>query len=187
LGGRECIAATLLLFRFHADSNRSKRGEVGGMTWAQIDLPGRVWTLPGSRAKNKVEHQSETAVSILKAIPRTAGCNFVFTANGKGAFKGHHLLKPRLDKLMPTVTPKVMHDIRRTVATGMAKLGVTLPVVEKLLNHVSGSFAVIVGVYQLFDYADQKRAAVELWAKHIEQISTGVGVGNNVVPLHGSR
>jgi hypothetical protein len=64
----------------------------------------------------------------------------------------------------------VIHDIRRSVASGMARLGVNLPVIEKLLNHVSGSFAGIVGVYQRHDFADEKRAALDLWAKHIGEI-----------------
>jgi integrase len=64
-----------------------------------------------------------------------------------------------------------MHDIRRTVATGMAKLGINLPVIEKLLNHVSGSFAGIVGVYQRHSFADEKRTAMDAWAQHVEAMN----------------
>jgi integrase len=158
--------------------------------WSEIDLAAKLWTLPGARAKNGKEHSiplSKAVCSILKSISRIKGCDFVFTVNGRGAFTGHHNIKRRIDKLIPPGTPPwVLHDIRRTVATGMAALGVALPVVERLLNHVSGSFAGIVGVYQRFDYAEQKRGAVELWAQHIERLVTGEA-GDNVVPLRHGR
>jgi len=66
--------------------------------------------------------------------------------------------------------PFVIHDLRRSVASGMARLGVNLPVIERVLNHVSGSFAGIVGVYQRHDFADEKRAALERWAAHLAKV-----------------
>ena len=64
----------------------------------------------------------------------------------------------------------VIHDIRRTVATNLQKLGVRLEVTEAVLNHVSGSRSGIVGVYQRHDYADEKRQALEAWAHRLETI-----------------
>ena len=69
--------------------------------------------------------------------------------------------------------PWRLHDLRRTVASGMARLGINLPVIEKVLNHSSGSFAGIVGVYQKHDFADEKRAALETWGRHIEGLISG--------------
>ncbi len=63
--------------------------------------------------------------------------------------------------------------MRRTVASGMARLGVALPVIEKCLNHISGSFAGIVGVYQRHTFKDEKRAAFDVWAQHVEVIVSG--------------
>jgi hypothetical protein len=65
-----------------------------------------------------------------------------------------------------------LHDMRRTVASGMARLGMNLPVIEKVLSHSSGSFAGIVGVYQRHDFADEKRAALEAWGRHVEALVT---------------
>jgi hypothetical protein len=79
-----------------------------------------------------------------------------------------------------------LHDIRRTVASGMARLGVNLPVIEKLLNHVSGSFAGIVGVYQRHSFADEKRAAMAAWARHVEAIVSGNATAN-IIELRGGR
>jgi hypothetical protein len=66
--------------------------------------------------------------------------------------------------------PFVVHDIRRSVASGMARLGINLPVIEKVLNHVSGSFAGIVGGYRRHDFADEKRQAMEKWASHLAKV-----------------
>jgi hypothetical protein len=55
----------------------------------------------------------------------------------------------------------------------MAGLGVSLPVTEKVLNHISGSFSGIVSVYQKHDFADEKRQALDLWAAHVDSLITG--------------
>jgi hypothetical protein len=62
----------------------------------------------------------------------------------------------------------------------MARLGVNLPIIEKVLNHRSGSFGGIVGVYQRHDFAAEKRAALQRWAGHVEQVISGKSVD---VPL----
>jgi integrase len=63
-----------------------------------------------------------------------------------------------------------LHDLRRTMASGMARLGVSLPVIEKILNHTSGSFRGVVGIYQRHSYADEKRAALDLWGTHVARL-----------------
>jgi integrase len=156
------------------------------MEWKEIDLEAKLWTLPGVRAKNSIEHViplSDQAVEILKALPRIAGSDFVFTINGRSPICGTHLVKRRIDKLAPPMPSWVLHDIRRTVASGMARLGINLPVIEKLLNHVSGSFAGIVGVYQRHSFSDEKRAAMQAWARHVEAVTSGELA--TVVPFRG--
>jgi integrase len=68
------------------------------------------------------------------------------------------------------IRPWVLHDLRRSAASGMARLGVDLPVIEKVLNHVSGSFGGIAGVYQRHSFAAEKRAALQAWANLVETI-----------------
>jgi integrase len=163
-----------------------RRSEVAGVCWSEIDLDSRLWTLPAARAKNGVEHQvplSDSAVEILKALPRIVGCPFVLTSSGRRPVSDFFNAKRTLDRLMPPDTAGwVLHDIRRRGASGMAKLGINLAVVEKLLNHVSGSFAGIVGVYQRYSFADEKRAAMEIWARHVAQIVSGES-GDNIIRL----
>jgi integrase len=161
-----------------------RRNEVTAMTWRELDMDANLWTLPAARAKNGVEHQiplPDMVVEMLKACPRIDGSDFVFTMNGRNPIRAHYLVKRRLDSLMPPDTPPwVLHDIRRTVASGMARLGVNLPVVEKLLNHVGGSFSGVAGVYQRHSFADEKRIAMQAWARHVEAIVAGKTAANIV-------
>jgi integrase len=77
--------------------------------------------------------------------------------------------KKRLDHLMG-VTDWRIHDLRRTAATGMARAGADLPVIERALNHISGSFGGIVGVYQTHRYRDEVAAALQAWADLLARI-----------------
>jgi integrase len=152
-----------------------RRDEVAKMRWAEVDYEKRLWTLPRERVKTNRPHEiplSNAATSILKAVPRLVGSSFVFTTNGVAPSSNYAQNKKKLDALVPTeLRHWTLHDLRRSTASGMAKLGVNLPVIEKVLNHVSGSFAGIVAVYQRHDFADEKRKALELWGRHIQQLA----------------
>jgi hypothetical protein len=79
--------------------------------------------------------------------------------------------------------PWSVHDIRRSVATGLQRLGVRLEVTEAVLNHVSGSRGGIAGVYQRHDWAAEKRAALDAWASLVLTVSDRKIPANNVVRL----
>ena len=79
------------------------------------------------------------------------------------------------------------HDLRRTVATNLQRLGVKLEVTEAVLNHVSGSRAGIVGVYQRHEYATEKRAALEAWGRYLDGLTSGAPAGNVVKFAGGGR
>jgi integrase len=161
-----------------------RRSEVAEMRWSEIDLDSRLWTLPKERAKNHRQHEiplSDSAAALLRGLPRIGDSDFIFTLSGRRPICGYHLVKQRLDDLLPPDMPAwVFHDLRRTAASGMARLGINLPVIEKLLNHVSGSFAGIVGVYQRHSYDAEKRAAMQTWSRHVEAIVTGEAAANVV-------
>jgi integrase len=146
-----------------------RRGEVGEMERSEVDLSAGTWTLPRERVKNDRRHEvplSRQAVAILKNTPRISD-RFVFSLNATTPFAGLSKAKGRLNAGIP---PWTLHDLRRTTASGMARLGVSLVVIEKVLNHVSGSLAGIVGVYQRHEYAEEKREALQLWADHVERL-----------------
>jgi integrase len=92
---------------------------------------------------------------------------FLFSARSDKPISGFHNAKATLDRISGA-TDWTVHDLRRTTASGMAKIGVSLVVIEKVLNHVSGSLAGIVGVYQRHEFAEEKRAALQQWADHVE-------------------
>jgi integrase len=148
-----------------------RRDEVAMMTWAELDLgSAQLWTLPAERAKNGRVNTiplSDAAMAVLGSVPHVG--EYVF-ASPDGKRPGHSHGKAKLDEAVGDITPWRFHDLRRTVASGLARLGVNLPVIEKLLNHTSGSFAGVVGVYQRHDFADEKRKALEQWADHIDKL-----------------
>jgi integrase len=158
-----------------------RREEIAGMRWSELDPTLTLWTLPRERAKNHVEHHVPIvpwARAILADLPRIEGSDLVFTTTGRTPVSGFSKAKRLLDAAITelnggAIPPWVMHDFRRTMASGMARLGVALPVVEKLLNHVSGSFAGVAGIYQRHDFADEKRQALELWAQHLLTLDIG--------------
>jgi integrase len=162
-----------------------RRGEVGEMTDREIDRHKHSWTIPKYRSKNNEAHEvplSDAALAIMDAVKRIKSDGaYVFTTNGGCPVSGWSKVKRQLDALMSAIAgeegkkllPWCIHDLRRTAASGMARLGVQLPVIEKVLNHTSGSFRGIVGVYQRHDFAAEKRAALDCWAREVERIVIG--------------
>ncbi len=153
-----------------------RREEVAGMQWGEISDDLTLWTLPAERVKNKTKHEvplSPPAREILASLPRIETADgFVFSITGRTSPSGFSKAKHRLDAaISPPLAPWVLHDLRRSVASGMARLGVRLEVIEKVLNHTGGSFAGVAGVYQRHTFAQEKQAALELWARHILSLS----------------
>jgi integrase len=161
-----------------------RREEIGGLRWAEIDFETRAITLPPDRTKNGRPHEvplSKPALAILKSRERRAGRDFVFgdgprQPNGAdeeraGGFQGWSKCKTALDTRTATIGAWRLHDVRRTVATRMAELGVQPHVVEAVLNHISGHKAGVAGIYNRSSYAAEKRAALELWGKHVQSLT----------------
>ncbi|MBN8982062.1 MAG: tyrosine-type recombinase/integrase [Rhizobiales bacterium] len=150
-----------------------RRNEVARMEWRELDLEAALWTIPAARSKNKrtnIVPLSPQALAVLKSVPRNG--QYVFTETGYSPISGFSRFKMRLDASAHLNEDWVFHDLRRTVATGMARLGVPLPVVEKVLNHVSGSFAGIVSVYQRHHFLPEKRLALIQWADFLDTLSS---------------
>jgi integrase len=194
----------------------ARREEVRAMQWREVDLEQAVWRLPKERTKNKRAHEiplAPAAVEILRSLPRIEPRRgpdgkprpaLVFSTTGNAAPGGISLSRAALNGLLVTqmreeaiargddpgeaVEPDWhLHDLRRTLATNLQKLGVKLEVTEAVLNHAGGSRAGIVGVYQRHDWAIEKRAALEAWARRLDEIVTGAAASNNVVELAKAR
>jgi integrase len=153
-----------------------RRSEVGGMVWDELSPDLATWTIPGARTKNCITHVvrlSPQAQAIVAAEPRSDATSLVFPGRfGANAFNGYAQAKVALDRASG-VTNWTLHDLRRTCATGLQKLGVRLEVTEAVLNHTSSSRGGIVGVYQRHDWAYEKRAALQAWADRLDAIVGG--------------
>jgi integrase len=183
-----------------------RRGEVAGMRWDEINLDGAVWSLLAERTKNGRPHDvplSAQATDLLKGIPVQDGRTLLF---GKGSepFSGWSRAKSRLDgriarqraqmrlgrpvgqderpKPGDALVPWTLHDLRRTVVTGMNEIGIAPHVVEAVVNHVSGGAkAGVAGVYNRATYATEKRAALQAWADHLDRV---LGIAERkVIPI----
>jgi len=183
-----------------------RREEVAGIDWRELARAERRWTLPGSRTKNgapNIIHLSSIVIAELDQIARSEKWpkrGLVFTTTGKTAISGYARAKSRLDAAMlkcaradakevgddvetVELVPWRMHDIRRTVATGLQRLGVRFEVTEAVLNNASGrSRSGVAAVYQRHDWATEKREALDAWARHIQAILYPPET-TNVVPM----
>ncbi len=162
-------------------------GEVSRMRWQDLDLAGAEWSMPAAAVKTKKPHVvplSALALEIIEGLPRTAD-GYVFparAASNRNPVSGFSKIKARLDRLSG-VSGWRYHDLRRTVATGLQRLGVRLEVTEAVLGHVSGSRAGIVGVYQRHEYGTEKRHALDAWSRELERLIGRRGA--KVIALHG--
>jgi integrase len=151
-----------------------RRSEISDLRWSEIDLDERVIHLPAARTKNGQPHDvplSKPAQAIIAKLPGIVDAELVFTIK-RQPITGFSRMKERLDAASG-VTDWTLHDLRRTVASGLQKLGVRLEVTEAVLNHKSGSMAGIVGVYQRHDYAAEKRDALTRWAEYVDALAGG--------------
>ena len=180
-----------------------RRDEVGSMEWLEIDFDTGIWTLPRERAKNDRAHEvplSPIALDILAAVPRISGSRFVFTTTGQRPASGFSKAKQRLDAQMAElraqaltndgvntdlsevkIPPWTLHDLRRTAATKIAKLNVPPHVVDRILNHISGTITGVAAIYNRHAYLEERKAALEAWGGYIERLVRPAPM--NAVPL----
>lgn len=194
----------------------NRRNEVARMAWKELrgkrwSLPG-----PRSKNQVGSEViLSRSLWEILEAVPRITTTKeiggktvevpspFVFTTTGHSAVSGFSKFKARLDKLMLEIArdeaekrgdnpdlveiePWTLHDLRRTMATGLAQLGVAPHLVEAILNHQSGPVTGVAGVYNRHQYEAEKSQALQLWAGFLDELvsevvhPTGMGLPDEV-------
>jgi integrase len=157
-----CAALKLLLL------TGQRLTEVTDMRRSELSDDLTTWTVPGERTKNHREHVvplSPMAREILAAIP-VAGEYVLTTTNGRKPIIINTKIRDRLTAA--TGGHWRLHDLRRTVVTGMAELGVRPDVIELVVNHVSGHRGGIAGVYNRSEMLPERRAALERWAAHVE-------------------
>ena len=153
-----------------------RRTEVASMRWADIDIDNATWTIPAEATKSNRTHMvplSQPALDLLAETPALG--EFVWTSDGLSFVSGYSKAKSRLDSFLAakgeTPQPWVLHDVRRTVATNMVRLGVLTEVVGRVLNHAATG--VTAKVYALHEFAPEKRSALDRWAAELERAMSG--------------
>jgi integrase len=172
-----------------------RRDELGTMQWRELDLAARRWIIPREKAKNDRAHEvhlSDLALEIIDELPKisrqraegagTEPSPYLF---GERPVSGFSKAKDRLDKHIvqllraefedtgqdpgkAQIEGWILHDLRRTAATGMARLNIAPHVVDRTLNHVSGTIRGVAAVYNRHAYLDERKAALEAWGRYVE-------------------
>jgi len=179
----------------------ARREEVAALPWEELRQEERLWMLPADRAKNGNAndlHLSSLAYAEINAIaanksreddkwPRRG---LLFSTTGNSPVSGFSKAKARLDRAVANLNkgealePWKLHDLRRTMATGLQRLGVRFEVTEAVLNHISGARSGVAGVYQRHDWKTEKRAALDAWSAYIEGLLSEPHATNVVQLAH---
>jgi integrase len=144
------------------------------MCWLEFNKDVTSWTLPAQRSKNGREHTlplAPMAQAIIESVPRMARRDQLFGVRA-GGFTAWTVGKLALDARCG-VSDWTVHDIRRSVATGMVDIGIQPHIIEQVLNHQSGFKSGIAGVYNRSSYEREVRAALATWADHVRALVEG--------------
>jgi integrase len=157
-----------------------RRVEIGGLKWAELDLDRGIMSISGGRTKN---HRGLTltlppvAVDLLQSVPRRNGYDNVFGSSADGFTSWSYATNTLNDRIVvdegKSLEPWTLHDIRRSVATHMAEIGVQPHIIEAVLNHVSEHKRGVAGIYNRARYDREIAAALAQWAEHVTAVIEG--------------
>ncbi len=164
-----------------------RRDEIRGLRWDEIvddEAGGFMIDLPASRVKTgrktggHATHLSAPALAVVQACPRHQGCPFVLTNDGRVALGDVVRLKAKLDRLVagdggPPIVRWRLHDLRRSVVSGLAKRGHAPFVCDLLLGHKPGGLSDVAMIYQQYQFGDERRDALDHWASLVTEPAPG--------------
>lgn len=156
-----------------------RRDEIGWLCWSEVDLPGSRLLLPAERTKPGRALEMPlvpTARAIIEGAPKRLGREFVFGGSG-GGFGAWSWCTMALHARITTAEGRALphwtlHDLRRTVRTGMSKLGVKPHIAELVLNHIAHRSGVV-GIYDHHDYQPEIVEALAKWEAHLLAVVAG--------------
>jgi integrase len=158
-----------------------REGEVAGMRRAEIDAAKRQWVIPGARTKNGKEHVVHLGDVTMEVLPADDDRDLVFSATGKMPAVGFARAKARLDEAMlrelcevdegAVLPPFVLHDLRRTATSLMARIGIEPHICDRCLNHVAGTIRGVAATYNRFTYLDERRLALEALGRFVDMLA----------------
>jgi integrase len=159
-----------------------RRDEIGALRWDEVNLETGMLVIHEKRVKNRNTLRlplPAPALAILQTIPRHDGpCVFGSPAHG---FTGWSMAKRNLDTRLTGVSLPDwrLHDLRRSMRTGLGRLGIPPHIAELAINHVKKG---VLADYDHYSYEGEIRAALAQWAEHV--LSVVEGRASKVVPLH---
>jgi len=144
----------------------ARRNEVREMAWSELDLEASLWRLPAERNKSARQFEiplSLPVVEMLRTLPHVGP--FVFALDGKRPITLH----PWIERVRRNagLADFRLHDLRRTVRTGLAALGIPFEIAERVLNHAMPGLE---AVYNRHSYSVEKRNALAVWAEHVHAL-----------------
>jgi integrase len=161
----------------------ARRDEVGHMHMSELDLDNKNWLLPDERSKNRREFLftlSDSAVDILTKAIETREAH-VFGYGTERGFSGWSKAKKALDERIADAGHKLahfqLHDLRRSFASGLQRLGIEPYIIEACLNH---TLPKLERTYRTHDHEPEKRAALARWAAHVDAVVAGKTIDNVV-------
>jgi len=159
-----------------------RRDEAATVERGEVDFEAKIWTIPERKFKTGFVHLvplPDAAVDLFKTLPTLSEPFLLSCSAGKRPLCAYHRVKKDLDRRCG-VTGWVFHDLRRTVRTRLSALGVNSDVAELILGHRVGS--VVRQVYDRHLFLDERRAALNLWARTLQTIIDNK-TGENIVAL----
>jgi integrase len=168
-----------------------RRTETAGMRWDELAPDLSAWTLPAARTKNgraHVVHLAEPARAILQVLPKPAGTACVFPGTGTQPITTFSWIKAQLDAAITTdigapLPGWVLHDLRRTIVTALARMGFAPHVCDRLLNHTGGTISGVAAIYQRHEFLAERASALDAWATHVLRCAAGEAGAGNIVQL----
>lgn len=149
-----------------------RRDDVRMMHWSEIDIKRADWVISQERYKNRRSHlvpMTDRVVATLKNIPFASSGGYVFSVTAGETAYGNVIKPKRKLDAISGVYDWTIHDLRRTLRTGLSRLGVRPDISERVIGHtVGGSLG---QVYDTHEFRDEKRVALELWDAHVMEIS----------------
>jgi integrase len=166
-----------------------RRTEVASMRWSDVDLDAATWLLKAGDTKAERAHLvplTAPMLALLEALPRLG--NYVFSSDGKSHLADYAKRKVRLDTFIAAsgdpLAPWTLHDLRRTVSSHMARLGISTDIRGRVLNHAMQG--VTERHYTPYDFQTEKRSALDRWAGELMRAVEGKRA-DKVVPIRGGN
>jgi integrase len=146
-----------------------RREEVAQASSGEIDAEARTWCIPGDRTKNRKAHIVHLSEPAWRVISGHLTGKYIFPTSTGRYFQAYSQSKRLLDELSG-IRGWRLHDLRRTIVSGMARMGIPPHVADKILNHQSGTISGVAAVYQRHDFLAERKDALDRWGVHVAEL-----------------